>query len=70
MFINQRELNFQVTKLGGQSLILSKHARKWVNLCENLNESLNEIGDIDNWANVMDRDVFVITRTVELVKSK
>lgn len=70
VFINQRELNFQVTKLSGQSVIFSRHAQKWVSLCENLNQTLNEIGDIDNWANVMDRDVFVITRTVELAKSK
>lgn len=70
MFINQRELNFQISKLSGQSVILSKQARRWVKLCENLNQSLNEIGDIDNWANVMDRDIFTITRTIEIINSK
>ena len=70
MFVNQREINFQITKLSGQAVILSKNAKKWVGICEELNQSLNEIGDIDNWAKVMDRDVFVIARAVELVKSK
>ena len=67
VYVNQRLLDAEARKLQQQSAKFSKQTKQWVALCEGLSKSLNEMGDIENWARVMENDVVAIAATLEAI---
>eukprot|EP01134_Creolimax_fragrantissima_P004588 CFRG4588T1 len=60
IFSNQRELEKQTKLLSQQTEILSKQTDQWQGMLENFNDALKEIGDVENWARVMENDLRII----------
>ena len=69
VYVNQRLLDGESRKLQQQCAKFAKQTKQWVALCEGLSKSLNEIGDIENWARVMENDVVAIAATLEAIHS-
>lgn len=62
---NQKRLDVECKKLENKSTNLIKYAEQWVDLVEQMNQTLKEIGDVENWSKVMERDVTSITNILK-----
>lgn len=69
VYITQKELEKGSKLLLTEGRRLAENTARWIDTVERLNKSLNEIGDIENWASVMERDFFVVAKTLENVYS-
>ena len=69
VYVNQKELDKESRLLLNEGRRLTENTLKWIDTVERLNKSLNEIGDIENWASVMEKDLFVVSRTLEMAYS-
>lgn len=69
VYVNQKELDKESRLLLTEGRRLTENTLKWIDTIERLNKSLNEIGDIENWASVMEKDLFVVSKTLEMVYS-
>ncbi|CAI7810106.1 unnamed protein product, partial [Closterium sp. NIES-54] len=41
--------------------------RKWASAFDELHAAIKEIGDFENWMKVMERDIALVTTTIEIV---
>ena len=62
---NQKKINFLVKDLQNQSTVFLKQASQWINTVEGFNASLKELGDLPNWAGIIEKDMLVICRSLE-----
>jgi len=70
VFANQRRLEQETRNLQQQTQRFSKQTTQWLNLIESFNQSLKEIGDIENWAKTIENDMRVIATTVEYLQKQ
>ncbi|KAJ1799638.1 hypothetical protein LPJ75_006633 [Coemansia sp. RSA 2598] len=52
--------------------LVQQHVRstaKWTKLVDQFNDALKELGDVRNWAQVIERDMLDVAATLELVHS-
>lgn len=68
-YIAQKELDKGSRMLLLEGRRLAENTAKWIDTVERLSKSLNEIGDLENWSSVMERDLFVVSKTLEKVYS-
>lgn len=62
---NQKKINFLVKDLQNQSTVFLKQASQWINTVEGFNASLKELGDLPNWASIIEKDMLIICRSLE-----
>ncbi|EME48615.1 hypothetical protein DOTSEDRAFT_67600 [Dothistroma septosporum NZE10] len=55
----------EVTK---QAAALAKESAKWQKELDKATRSVNEIGDVQNWAEMMERDLLVLEETLRLAE--
>ncbi|KAF1836841.1 hypothetical protein BDW02DRAFT_520141 [Decorospora gaudefroyi] len=60
----------QEKELGKQTAALAKQTGEWDKLLQEGTKKLNEVGDIQNWAEMLERDLLVLEETVRLVEGK
>jgi GCN5-like protein 1 (GCN5L1) len=60
----------QEKELAKQTAALAKQSAQYQKLLDTSTKKLNEIGDVQNWAEVMERDLLVIEETMRLVEGK
>ncbi|KNC81346.1 hypothetical protein SARC_06320 [Sphaeroforma arctica JP610] len=70
IFANQRELEKQTKLLTQHTEVLSKETDQWQNMVESFNDALKEIGDVENWARVMENDLKIIADVVKQVNKE
>jgi hypothetical protein len=49
---------------------LNKESAKWAKMADKTTKQLNEFGDVQNWAEVLERDLLVLEETVRLVEGR
>lgn len=64
---NSAAIAKQEKELAGQTAALRKETDKWQKLGETSTKKLNEVGDVQNWAEMLERDLLVLEETVRLV---
>jgi hypothetical protein len=82
VFANQRKLEKETQALLGESARFSKQTTRWLTLLDGFNKSLKvsdvsirlvvliqvqEIGDIENWAKVIEKDMTTVATTLESI---
>eukprot|EP01116_Phalansterium_solitarium_P015382 TRINITY_DN33961_c0_g1_i1.p2 TRINITY_DN33961_c0_g1~~TRINITY_DN33961_c0_g1_i1.p2 ORF type:complete len:123 (+),score=43.90 TRINITY_DN33961_c0_g1_i1:109-477(+) len=67
VFANQRRLEQETRNLQSQTTRFSKQTTQWLTLVDNFNDSLKEIGDIENWAKTIENDMKSIAATLAYV---
>lgn len=67
---NSAAIAKQEKELAKQTAALSKQADQWQKLADQSTKKLNEIGDIQNWAEMIERDLLVVEETLRLVEGK
>jgi len=68
VFANQKKLEEETRKLQAQTAKFAKQTAAWLTLIEGFNNSLKELGDIDNWSKVIETDMKQISATLEYVQ--
>lgn len=60
----------QEGELKKQTAALAKESAKWQKELDKATKGLNEFGDMQNWAEMMERDFMVLEETMRLVEGK
>ncbi|XP_073470115.1 biogenesis of lysosome-related organelles complex 1 subunit 1 isoform X1 [Aquarana catesbeiana] len=64
-YVNQRKLDHEVKTLQIQAAQFAKQTTQWIGLVENFNQALKEIGDVENWARSIEKDMRIIATALE-----
>ncbi|GAA5814821.1 hypothetical protein MFLAVUS_008324 [Mucor flavus] len=67
IFSKQKELEQLSRKLANQTTRYANQTQQWLTLVDSFNMSLKELGDIRNWAEVMEHDMKTVMTTLEFV---
>ncbi|KAF2405199.1 hypothetical protein EJ06DRAFT_525735 [Trichodelitschia bisporula] len=67
---NETAIAKQEKELAKQTAALAKETAQWQKLADTSTKKLNEIGDIQNWAEVMERDLLVLEETLRIVEGR
>jgi biogenesis of lysosome-related organelles complex 1 subunit 1 len=57
IFLSQRMIEEETKKLHVEAQKFSKQAGQWLQLLDSFSEALKELGDVENWAKSMERDM-------------
>ncbi|CAK3988335.1 Xanthine dehydrogenase [Lecanosticta acicola] len=58
----------QEAQVKTQATLLAKESCKWQKEVEKATRGVNEIGDVQNWAEMMERDLLVLEETLRLAE--
>ncbi|KAJ9301937.1 transcriptional regulator family: GCN5-like 1 [Paecilomyces variotii] len=67
---NAAALTKQETELQRATANLAKQNDQWQKVADQAREGLKEIGDVQNWAELIERDLLVVEETLRLVEDK
>ncbi|ORX99297.1 hypothetical protein BCR34DRAFT_495471 [Clohesyomyces aquaticus] len=67
---NSEAISKQEKELAKQTAALAKQSTQWQKLADTSTKKLNEIGDIQNWAEMIERDLLVLEETMRMVDGK
>ncbi|KAK3045235.1 hypothetical protein LTS18_014263, partial [Coniosporium uncinatum] len=65
---NSAAIAKQEKELAKQTAALAKHSAQWQKMADTSTKKLNEIGDIQNWAEMIERDLLVVEETLRLAE--
>jgi len=65
---NSAALAKQEADLAKETAALSKQTAQWQKMADNSQEKLKEIGDVQNWAELIERDLLFIEETLKMVE--
>jgi GCN5-like protein 1 (GCN5L1) len=63
---NKRRISRQTEKLEEKTFVVSKITREYKNLFKATDNRIKEVGDVQNWAELVDQDIRVLERVVQL----
>jgi len=66
---NQDALRQQEADLSRQTATLAKQSAQWSKLASAGEEQLKNIGDVENWAEMIEKDLLVLEETMRMVDS-
>jgi hypothetical protein len=67
---NAAAIEKQEKELAKQTAALAKTSTQWQKVADANTKKLNELGDFQNWAEVLERDLLVLEETVRLVEKR
>ncbi|KAF2834164.1 hypothetical protein M501DRAFT_1001475 [Patellaria atrata CBS 101060] len=67
---NSAAIAKQEKELAKQTAALAKQTAQWTKLVDTSTKRLNEIGDAQNWAELMERDLLVLEETLRLAEEE
>jgi hypothetical protein len=67
---NAEAISKQEKELAKQTAALAKESAQWEKLLNGGTKKLNEVGDIQNWAEMIERDLLVLEETMRMVDGK
>lgn len=66
-YVNQRKLDAESKQLVANIDHFSRSMNQWTNLMNNFNDSLKQLGDVENWAKVIEKDMNDVATVLESV---
>lgn len=67
---NAAAIEKQEKELARQAAALAKQSAQYQKLLDKSIKSLNEIGDVQNWAEMIERDLLVVEETLRLAEGR
>ncbi|CRK98397.1 CLUMA_CG011756, isoform A [Clunio marinus] len=65
-YLNQKRLDQEAKNLNTNANNFNKQTQQWLSLIENFTSSLKELGDVENWAKTIEKDMRTITSALEV----
>ncbi|CAO3567191.1 unnamed protein product [Mortierella alpina] len=65
IFLNQKELEQEARNLSMQTARYAKQTAQWLALVEQFDSALKELGDVQNWVQVIQKDMEQVTSSLE-----
>ena len=62
---NQRQLEVEAKQLQAHVSRLTRQTSQWISMIENFNQSLKELGDVENWARTIETDMMTVASALE-----
>ncbi|KAF9326105.1 Retinol dehydrogenase 5 [Podila minutissima] len=69
IFVNQKDLEQEAKNLSLQSARYAKQTTQWLALVSQFDSALKELGDVQNWVQVIEKDMEQVTRALEESKA-
>ena len=63
--MNQKRLDSEAKQLHLNATNFSKQTTAWLQLIDNFNNSLKEVGDVESWAKTIENDMRAVSSTLE-----
>ncbi|MCJ1232674.1 hypothetical protein MMC14_000627 [Varicellaria rhodocarpa] len=60
----------QETEVAKQTALLAKQSARYQQIADESREKLKEIGDVQNWAELIERDLLVLEETMRIVEEE
>eukprot|EP01063_Lacrimia_lanifica_P022925 TRINITY_DN30431_c0_g1_i1.p3 TRINITY_DN30431_c0_g1~~TRINITY_DN30431_c0_g1_i1.p3 ORF type:complete len:130 (+),score=61.33 TRINITY_DN30431_c0_g1_i1:67-456(+) len=67
LFTNQHILETETKELQAQTDKFQKQSQQWLAMFETFNKSLKELGDLSNWANMIESDAREAVRALDTI---
>ncbi|EGC31302.1 hypothetical protein DICPUDRAFT_82800 [Dictyostelium purpureum] len=67
IFANQKKLETESRLLQQNTAKFSKQTNQWIQLIEGFNNSLKEIGDVENWSRKIENDMHNISDIIDFL---
>ncbi|RWS19722.1 biogenesis of lysosome-related organelles complex 1 subunit 1-like protein [Leptotrombidium deliense] len=64
-YLNQRKLDAEAKQLQNNVNQFTKQTTQWLNVLDNLNKCVKELGDVQNWATTIENDMRLISTALE-----
>lgn len=64
-YTNQRALENEAKQLQHHVNQFSRQTTQWMNMLENFNQALKELGDVENWARTIEADITTVASALE-----
>lgn len=64
-YLNQKKLDTEAKQLHAHSQQLLRQTEQWTSLLDNFHRTLKEIGDVENWAKIIETDMNTISSALE-----
>ncbi|KAG0258303.1 biogenesis of lysosome- organelles complex 1 subunit 1 [Mortierella polycephala] len=65
IFLNQKELEQEARNLSVQTARYAKQTAQWLALVEQFDSTLKELGDVQNWVQVIHKDMEQVANSLE-----
>jgi hypothetical protein len=65
---NQQRLESEMRTLQRESQQLCVQAKSWVHMYESFHGALKALGDVENWADVLRRDMALVSGTIDIAQ--
>ena len=66
-YLNQRKLDSEAKQLHTNIEQFSRSMNQWMTLMNGFNDSLKQLGDVENWAKVIENDMREVSSILEYV---
>jgi len=64
-YLNEKKLDTEARQLQNNAANFSRQAQQWLQLVESFSSALKEVGDVDNWARSIEKDLKVAETALE-----
>lgn len=66
-YLNQKRLDAEAKQLHSHAAEFSRQTQSWLHLIDSFNGKLKELGDVENWAKAIEKDLRTVCTTLEYV---
>ncbi|GAU90848.1 hypothetical protein RvY_03208 [Ramazzottius varieornatus] len=64
-YVNQRKIDAEAKALQARVNRFTQQSHAWLQIADNFNGALKELGDVENWARSIERDMRIVNDTLQ-----
>ena len=64
-YLNEKKLDSEARQLQQNAASFSRQTQQWLQLVESFSSALKEVGDVDNWARSIEKDLKIVETALE-----
>ena len=64
-YLNEKKLDSEARQLQQHAASFSRQTQQWLQLVESFSSALKEVGDVDNWARSIEKDLKIVETALE-----
>lgn len=64
-YLNEKKLDSEARQLQQNAASFSRQTQQWLQLVEGFSSALKEVGDVENWAKTIEKDLKIVETALE-----